>query len=215
VSVVITLRTDFLGETQRHKKLNALICSDQQHVMIPTMGEEELRQAIAKPAELAGHPLDDALINQMISDTKDREGALPLLQFALQRIWDGLLEKEPIDPAVTYKKLGGVGGALAGEAQRIYGKLSKEDKQIARRVFLGLVQLGEGTRDTRRRARIEELMPVGVDEERVHEVIGRFSSHNARLITLASTADASQQDQADDYGSEETAEVTHEALFEH
>jgi len=116
-SVVITLRTDFLSETQTHEVLNRLIC--EQQVMIPALNEEELREVIAKPAALAGHPLDDATITLLVNDAKDREGALPLLQFALTRIWDGLTQG--IEPTDTYQTIGGVGGALAGEAQRIYG----------------------------------------------------------------------------------------------
>lgn len=75
VSVVLTLRTDFLGETHRHEELNRLVCSERHHVMIPSMNERELRDAIASPAELAHNPFEEALVNQMIADTKDREGA--------------------------------------------------------------------------------------------------------------------------------------------
>ncbi len=201
LSVVITLRTDFLGETQTHEALNAAICEHQ--VMIPAMNEEELRQAIAKPAEEAGRPLDDATVTLLLNDTRDRDGALPLLQFALTRIWDGLANG--VEPAVTYREIGGVGGALAGEAQRIYQSLSDEEKRIAKRVFLGLVQLGEGTRDTRRRAKVKSLIGVADDPKHVERVIQRFSAHDARLITLS----------ADERGGADSAEVTHEALFEH
>jgi hypothetical protein len=51
-----------------------------------------------------------------------------------------------------------VGGALAGEAQRIYEGLTPKEKEIARRVFLGLVHLGEGTKDTRRRTTLERVV---------------------------------------------------------
>jgi formylglycine-generating enzyme required for sulfatase activity len=201
VSVVITLRTDFLGETQTHEQLNRVIC--EQQVLIPAMSEAELRAAIAQPAALAGHPLDDALVTLLIEDSKDRIGALPLLQFALLRIWDGLTRGVP--PAQTFEQIGGVGGALAGEAQRIFEQLENEsDQRIAKRVFLGLVQLGEGTRDTRRRALIQNLVAVGEQLGDVERVIGRFASRDARLITLA----ADEQDRGD------TAEITHEALLD-
>ncbi len=201
LSVVITLRTDFVGETQTHEALNAVICEHQ--VMIPAMNEQGLRQAIAKPAELAGHPLDDAMVALLLSDTRGRDGALPLLQFALARIWDGMADG--VGPAVTYRAIGGVGGALAGEARRIYRSLSNEEKKIAKRVFLGLVQLGEGTRDTRRRAKVKSLIGVADDPKHVEGVIRRFSAPDVRLITLS----------ADERGGADSAEITHEALFDH
>jgi WD40 repeat protein len=200
VSVIVTLRSDFLGETQKHPVLNRLFAK--QGFLLPTMDDEELRQAIRQPAEIAGHPLDNATIELLIKDTEGREGALPLLQFTLTRIWEGLADGK--EPAETLKAIGGVGGALAGEAQRIYDTLSSvEEKDIARRVFLGLVQLGEGSKDTRRRTEIKKIVSHRDTPEQVKQVITRFSAPGARLITLAANANA------------ETAELTHEALFDH
>lgn len=111
VSVIVTLRSDFLGETQKHPGLNRLFA--EQGFLVPVMDEEDLRQAIRQPAELAGHPLDNATIELLIKETQGRDGALPLLQFALTRIWSGLAEGK--EPAQTLKAIGGVGGALAGK----------------------------------------------------------------------------------------------------
>jgi hypothetical protein len=200
VSAIITLRSDFLDETQEHARLNAAVAC--QGVIIPAMNEDELRRAITEPAKLAGHPLDGATVDLLIDQTKDREGALPLLQFALARIWEGLTEG--MEPSETLKNIGGVGGAMAGEAQRIYDSLPKSEKNTARRVFMGLVQLGEGTRDTRRRAAVTDLVAFGEDPDQVKEVLQRFSASGVRLIALSAEADG-----------RESAEVTHEALFDH
>jgi len=199
VSVILTLRSDFLGETQKHPALNALFA--EQGFLVRSMNVTELREAIAQPAQQAGHPLDPATIDLLIKDTDRREGALPLLQFALTRIWEGLAAGQ--SPAATLTAIGGVGGALAGEAQRIYDLLSAEEQAIARRLFLGLVQLGEGTQDTRRRASLDSLMSHRDPPDQVKRVIQLFSAPGARLITLSAD------------GTTETAEVTHEALFEH
>ena len=197
VSVIITLRSDFLGETQRHPALNQVIAK--QSLFVPAMSEEELRRAITKPAELAGHPLDEAVVTLLLQDTQGRGGALPLLQFALTRIWEGL--KKGVEPIKTLEDIGDVGGALADEAQRIYQSLNDEEKQIARRVFLGLVQLEEGGSYTRRRASINSLVSYKDEPEYVKRVIERFANPGVRLVTLSSEQGT------------ETAEVTHEALF--
>jgi uncharacterized protein YjbI with pentapeptide repeats len=199
VSVVLTLRSDFLGETQRHPLLNQIIGSDQ-CVVVPAMTAAELRRAIAEPAKQAGHPLDDAVVDLLIQQTEGREGVLPLLQFALTQIWEGL--KASKQPTETLKAIGGVGGALAKEAQRIYTSLNDKEKDIARRMFVGLVQLGEGTKDTRRRATVASLISAQDNPKQVRQVLDRFSDFRARLITLSSANGA------------EIAEVTHEALLE-
>ncbi|OKH43174.1 hypothetical protein NIES2101_31235, partial [Calothrix sp. HK-06] len=198
VSVIITLRSDFIGETQRHPTLNQVIASI--GVIIPAMSEKELRRAITKPAEIAGHPLDEAVVTLLLKDTYGREGALPLLQFALTRIWSSL--KKGVEPIKTLEDIGGVGGALALEAQRIFDNLNDEEKKIARRVFIGLVQLGEGASDTRRRADVNSLISYKDEPEYVKRVIDRFAHPGVRLLTLSSTPEGT-----------ETAEVTHEALF--
>lgn len=202
VSVVLTLRSDFLAETQSSEVLNRAIADHGE--IIPAMNREELHEAIARPAEEAGHPLDEAVVDMLIEQARDREGALPLLQFALTRIWEGMAQgKKPSD---TLEKMGGVGGALAGEANRLFKKLSDHDQVIVRRAFLGMVTLGEGVKDTRRRVRLDHV--VGGDENLVHvkKVLKLFSDRNARLVTLSGGK-----------GKEGvlTAEITHEALLEH
>ncbi len=126
VSVILTLRSDFLGQTQGHPAFNQAITAH--HEIVPVMNDAELRQAIAMPAEHAGHELDAATVDLLIEQSHDREGALPLLQFALTRIWDGLVDR--VSPADTLKNIGGVGGALAGEAQRLFDRLNEADQNI-------------------------------------------------------------------------------------
>jgi hypothetical protein len=200
VSVILTLRSDFLGQTQSHPAFNHALAAHE--VLIPVMNDAELRQAIAEPAKRAGHPLDDATVDLLIEQTKEREGALPLLQFALTQIWAGLAAGAP--PAETLKQIGGVGGALAGKAQQLFDHLSDADKAIARRAFLGLIQLGEGARDTRRRISVTEIVAQGEDAAHVQDVVRCFADPRARLVTLSANTDGT-----------ETAEVTHEALLDH
>jgi Pentapeptide repeats (9 copies)/AAA ATPase domain len=197
VSVILTLRSDFLGETQQHPRLNKLF--SEQGFLVPTMQPEELETAIAKPAEQAGHKLDRAIVKLLVEQTQGRE-ALPLLQFALTRIWEGL--QNGVDPAETLQRIGGVGGALAGEAQRLYESLNTEDKAIARSIFLALVQLGEGTKNTRRRAALSELIADENEARCVRSIINRFAAPGVRFLATFS-----------DKQHGEMIEVAHEALI--
>jgi WD40 repeat protein len=201
VVVLLTLRSDFFDETRAHPTLNRAIAA--QHVLVPVMSREELVRAIAAPAQLMGSQLDAAVVQLLVQETEGRPGALPLLQFALTRIWEGMLAGH--SAAATLSAYGGVGGALAGQAQRIFDGLSVREQAIAQRAFLGLIQLGEGTQDTRRRTAVSELVAHGETTEQVEAVLRCFSRPEARLITLAwnLTQDC------------EVAEVTHEALFDH
>jgi hypothetical protein len=102
VLIILTLRSDFLGEIQKHPALNRLF--SEQGFSLPAMDKKQLRRAIAKPAALAGHPLNQATIALLIKETEGLEGALPLLQFTLTRIWEGLSQGKEL--AETPEALG-------------------------------------------------------------------------------------------------------------
>jgi WD40 repeat protein len=195
---IIALRSDFLGETQRHPILNHAMAA--QAVLVPMMSEEDLRLAVGEPAKRAGRPFDDAVVNLLVEQTRGREGSLPLLQFVLYQLWERMAEGE--DPLQTLSRLGGVGGALARKAQDIYEALPETSKPIVRRIFLKLVHPGEGVRDTRRRIDIADLVAHKETVHSVRNILHHFSDHNSRLLTLSY-----------ENGSE-TVEITHETLIE-
>ena len=195
MALVITLRSDFLGQTHSHPALSHLIADH--HLLVPAMNRDELRRAIAQPAANAGQPFSDEVVELLIEQSAGRAGALPLLEFALASIWDGMAHG--VEPAETLAQIGGVGGALANKAREVFAMLSADEQRIARRAFLAMTRLGEGTNDTRRRAAIAEMTGHQDAPDAVRRVLGVFAQPGARLLTL--DADA--------------AEITHEALFEH
>jgi Domain of unknown function (DUF4062) len=199
VSIILTLRSDFLGAVNQHPELSRLIA--RQNVLVPVMGEEEIRRAIAEPAKRAGREIDQSTVDLLIDQTVGREGALPLLEFVLTRIWDGF--RTGVSAADSLRQLGGVGGALAAEAQNVFDSLPMTDRAIARRAFLAMVHLGEGARDTRRRASLSEMVARGESLDTILRVLRRFAEPECRLVTLAA-ADGTT-----------SAEVVHEALFDH
>jgi WD40 repeat protein len=198
IAVVITLRTDFLVETRAYPDLDRAIADA--GVLIPSMGEAQLREAIEGPARNAGRPFDEAVVQLLLSQAGDSDGALPLLSHALASIWIGLAAG--VAPAETLKAIGGVGGALAGTAEAIFSQLDPAAQSAARRVFLRLVKIdASGKRDARRRITRADLVSRDPALDAiVEDVIRRFA--DARLLTLSS-----------DDGRNETVEVSHEALF--
>ena len=59
-----------------------------------------------------------------------------------------------------YAASGRVQGAIARTADEVYNKrLTPEQQEIARRIFLGLTEFGEGAQDTRRRVALQNLIP--------------------------------------------------------
>lgn len=200
VSVILTVRSDFLGETSKHPSLNRLFASPS-GFLVTMMDEESLQEVISIPAKRAGYIMDEATVQLLIEQTIERDGALPLLQVTLTQIWTGLSAGKT--PAQTIKAIGGVGGALAREAERVYSSLSPSEQEITRRLFLSLVQLGEGVQDTRRRISPLEAISSQDSYEDLEKVIQRFSGADSRLITLSGK------------DKEQLVEISHEALIHH
>ena len=199
VSVILTLRSDFLGATQQYPRLNQLFSS--QGFLAPIMQPEELAIAITEPAKQAGYELSKAIVQLLVKETRGQDGALPLLQFALTQIWEGL--RNGVEPADTLEQIGGVGGALANEAKRLYHSLTPEQQGIARAIFLALIQLNEDNKSTRRRAPISELITSEQDAPLVQAVIDRFARPGVWILVTFSNE---QQ--------VEMVEVAHEALIQ-
>ncbi len=199
ISIILTLRSDFLGAVNQHPNLSGLVAK--QSVVVPVMSEVELRRAIEKPAWDAGHAIDPDTVQVLLEQSRGREGALPLLEFVLTRIWEGFTTGRT--SAVTVSELGGVGGALATGAQGVFDTLDEKEREIARRAFVAMVRLDERTKYTKRRVRLSEIVAEGHPEDPVLRVIRRFAEPECRLITLA------------DVDGTTIAEVAHEALLDH
>lgn len=198
VSVILTCRSDFLGETQQHPTLNK--CFSTQGFLVPIMQPEELAIAISEPAKRAGYELDPATVQLLVEQARGQQGALPLLQFALQRIWEGL--EHGVEPLKTLEQIRGVGGALTHEVQQLYESLNEDEQRIARRIFVALVQIDDDNKGARRRAAMTELITSKSDAPHVESIIRRFASPGVRFLVTA--ADEEQG---------ETVEVAHEALI--
>lgn len=208
VSVILTMRSDFLGKTQQHhQSLNTFFSSH--GYLVPAMQREQLASAISEPAKRAGHELDRATVNLLIKESQGQEGALPLLQFALMQIWEGLLQEPQVKPTDTLEKIDGVGGALASEAKRLYDALTTDQQQIARSAFLSMLHLNidrnNDRKVTRRRSTIAEIMRDTYSEQAVREVIECFAKPGVWILVTSS----------DKKGKEEIemVEIAHEALI--
>ncbi|AFZ01707.1 CHAT domain-containing protein [Calothrix sp. PCC 6303] len=154
VTVVMTLRADFLGKAMSYQPLGKALQDFPPSLLVP-MSRAELERAIIQPAARFSVELEEGLVNKLIDDVGAGEGSLPLQQFALTQLWGkqrpGLLTHQ------AYTEIGGVTQAVANHAEAVYAGLSEEQQKRAQRVFIQLVQPGEGTEDTRRLATRDEV----------------------------------------------------------
>jgi WD40 repeat protein/DNA-binding SARP family transcriptional activator len=190
VVLLMTLRADFMGQALSHRPLADAL----QHgtFILGPMNREELQAAIQNPAEKQGAAFEPGLVNRILDDVGQEPGNLPLLEFALTLMWDQLDQGWLTHAA--YEEIGRVEGALAHYAEKVYTGLDENEQEKARKIFIQLVQPGQGTEDTRR---IATRLELGDDNwPLIQELADR------RLVVTGR-----------DEEEQETVELVHEAMI--
>ena len=198
--VILTLRADFYDRPLRYPELGALL--SRQHETVLALSAAELRDVIERPAALpdVGLTFDEDLVGDLLFEVRGQAGALPLLEFTLDRLFERRDDRRLT--VAAFREFGGVRGALSGHAEATYERLpSGEHRRLARALFLRLIDPGASEQDsTRRRAALDELtLPDASRMAALREVAEAFIQ--ARLLVTS------------DSGGARTLEVSHEALI--
>lgn len=197
--IILTLRSDFLGEVGAYRTLSAEI---QNHLeIIPPMDLDELRRAMEGQAGVTGLRFEADLSQQILDDVAGEPGAMPLLQHALWELWNRRHGRNL--RASEYRAFGGVKQAITSTAEKVYADCSKPEQDQVRDIFLRLTRLDEGDegRDTRRRVPLGDLIPSGRGAASITLLLDKLA--NARLIVKTVNENKTE------------VEVAHEALIRH
>lgn len=195
--VIITMRSDFLGEVGMYRTLSEVV---QDHLeIVPPMDLKELRRAMEAQAGVVGLRFETDLAQQILDDVEGEPGAMPLLQHALWELWNrrhGRWLK-----VIEYRDFGRVRQAVACTADELFRKCTQTEQDQMRDIFLRLTRLGDSEegRDTRRRVAISDLVSSGRDIASITLLLDKLA--NARLIVKTVNEDKAE------------IEVAHEALI--
>lgn len=199
--LVLTLRADFFPDLMNSDLWP--IDPSQREEIAPLHGDA-LRRAILQPATGVGVFLEPGLVERLLADAADEPGVLPLLQETLVLLWEKRIQR--FLPLSTYSQLGtasqsGLAIALANKADATLAVLTPDQQNIARRIFLRLVQFGEGRPDTRRQQTVTALQNAEEDETIFKYVLSHLADN--RLLTLTK----------DESGHEQRVDISHEKLI--
>jgi hypothetical protein len=192
VYVVITMRSDFIGDCTRFAGLPEAV--NEAQFLTPRMTREQSRQAIEGPAEVFGGVVEPALVNRLLNDMGTDPDQLPLMQHALMRMWtrasEAAVEEPPgKSPLITltladYNEVGGLARALSNHADEAFTQLPDEQQRIAEVLFRCLSERGPAQRDTRRPVRLDAVAAVaGVSPTQLTAVVEVFRRPDRSFIT--------------------------------
>jgi formylglycine-generating enzyme required for sulfatase activity len=145
--VVATLRSDFLGRLEDLGELRALALPAM--VVLRPLAPEALRRVIREPALRRGVEVDDELVERLV---REAGGSLPLLSFALGRMWEGR-KRDRGRLGVQALEALRLDGALAAHADGVLARLDEGERRAARRILVALVTAW-GTRARREEAEL-------------------------------------------------------------
>lgn len=221
--LVMTIRADFVASCLENRSLAQILQHDS--VLVPPyLTEADYRHAIIKPAAQVGLQIEPGLVEILLQDLDRSAGDLPLLQFALQQLWE---EREQGQLTLkAYRELEGVQGALGRQAEQVYHQLDPESQACARWIFLNLTQLGEGTEDTRRRITKSELIVSKYPAALVERTLRVLTDAKLLVVNLdngdnigqsRSSVNPPEDDELflEAMRQEATVEVVHEILIRH
>jgi WD40 repeat protein/DNA-binding SARP family transcriptional activator len=153
LSIVVGIRSDLYGRVSSYRALADLLSRN--HVLVGPMHADELRATIQGPARRAGVRVEPALIDSLVEDVLGEPGALPLLSVSLLELWQRRAGREL--RLSDHLAAGGVRGAVARLAEKTYAAMTEEERHVARRVLLRLVDPAEHEVHVRRRASLAEF----------------------------------------------------------
>ena len=167
IYLVLTMRSDYLGESARFRGLPEAINEGQ--YLVPRMNDDERRQAITAPVAVGKGQISEPLVNRLLNDSGDDPSKLPLLQHALMRTWenwenDGRAYGGPLGIS-NYEAIGSLSGSLSKHANDVFDELSSAQKLVAERVFKALTAKGPDGRGVRTPRTFGELCAIAAVEE--------------------------------------------------
>ncbi|HSZ24446.1 MAG TPA: hypothetical protein VK766_01945 [Cytophagaceae bacterium] len=185
IYVLLTMRSDFIGDCSVYPVLTTLINDSQ--FLIPQMTRDEKRTAILGPIGVMNGKIDEYFLQQILNDVGDNADALPIMQHAMMRTWDYWhtnTDRMDCIMLAHYEAIGGMRNALSVHANEAYTDLNDRQKEICEKIFKTLTEKGEeGGRGVRRPTRLQEIALIAnASISEVIEVIDHFRSPGRTLL---------------------------------
>jgi len=218
LAVVATMRADFIEPCLRYDGLRQLIQNNAEY--LPDLRGLDLLEAITEPAKLQGYEVTNDLLNNILEDIQQEPGFLPLLEFALTQLWQKRDEAKHRLTLDTYEAIGGIVGALNCQADKVYQyrdyeeekpvkERTEAEKTLIKRIFLNLLQIGDGEKDTRLRQSKAFILSLAGDNQEGQKVLTELIEGKQGLVKgrLLVTGKTEREEEA-------WVDLAHEALIE-
>lgn len=220
VWVIATMRSDFFDRLGTQPRLLSLTSGEARYVLAPPE-PSEIAQIIRQPAREAGLNFETDTtrglsLDEVIRAAATRDpGALPLLSFLLDQLWQRRSDAGELTFA-AYHDLGGLEGALGRRAEEVFAAQPPDVQAALPIIVRALVTVSQGA-NTTVSARTVPLstFPEGTP---ARALINAFLAPEARLLVADDFSETAQGENTTPNArphSGAQVRVAHEALLSH
>lgn len=170
VYVIITMRSEFLGECVKFRNLPEAINKGQ--YLVPRLSAKNISDTIEGPIAVVDKEISQRLVNQMVNEIGDDMDQLPVLQHSLMRTYNFAFlhdsDKQKIE-IEDYEAIGTMEMALSNHATKIFNGLKEENSKA---------------RGLSRKQRIAKLIFQRLTDESKGSLGGRFPTTLSKIYSI-------------------------------
>lgn len=161
IYVVITMRSDFIGDCSPFQNLTKLI--NDSHYLIPRMTRDDYRRAIIGPVAVGGGSISPQLVQLLLNEMGNNPDELPTMQHALMRTWEYWTNNSDTSQPIgidDYEAIGRMEHALSIHANEAFDELGFDQRKSCEILFKSITEKGADNRGIRRPTKVNELAEI-------------------------------------------------------
>jgi len=192
--VVATVRSEFIARLEESEPMLQVLNAGYNYHLGP-VSPRTLQDMIEKPALATGYVFEPQLVDDILRESAQEPGGLPLVAYALKELFDRRRERTFTRDA--YKAIGGVAGAIGTKADQVMQDVDEQVAGAFDTVFAELVHLEREHPPTRKRASLAAF----TTHKAANQLIDALAGPDCRILVRGGEEQ------------ETTVEVAHEKLF--
>ncbi len=147
VTLLISIRTDFLKKALDYGPLSLEIDRNPSKILTPIAEEYKLRQVIETPAHNLGVKFTSELTDRLVKEIKQNKLGLSQIEFALTMLWNQ--QSDNLLTQANYEAMNCINKCLSKNADSIFDSFETlEQQKKVRRLFIQLIIPGITTENT-------------------------------------------------------------------
>lgn len=206
VYVIITMRSDFIGELSDFQDFTDVF--NKSNYLVPQMMRVDFEQVICAPLRVVNAEIEEQLLQTLLNSLENNHDQLPVLQHVMMRTWEFWQRNNSHGTPLglrDYIAAGKIDNALSMHANEAYNELDDEKRKLCKIIFKAITEKGKEGKGIRRPATIKEISELAQTQitEIIH-VVEVFRKPGRSFLTPGSLVKLT---------AETTIDISHESLM--